>query len=93
MKQEFVTLYGKAIIERDVLYFRSPYLPFIKTAFSQIGYEMSFVLVFIIQVFFREDEPKKYIGALLFGFLILSRLPEMYNKLVKRTYSNRISLF
>ena len=35
MKQEFVTLYGKATVERDVLFIRNLDLPFTKTSLFQ----------------------------------------------------------
>ena len=36
MKQEFVTVYGKAIIERDKLYIRTLNIPFSETAFASV---------------------------------------------------------
>lgn len=91
MKQEFVTLYGKVVIERDVVYIRSLELPFSKTAFAVISYNMLWVLIFLMQ-FFRDDEPRKYIGILMFGFLLLFRIPEIYDALIKRSYASRIPL-
>ena len=52
MKHEFVTLYGKATIEREVLYLRVPYLPFEKTAFAQIGIEMVLISLLVSPFFF-----------------------------------------
>src|SRR5918993_4245468 len=91
MKQEFVTLYGRAIIEKDTLYLRSPYLPFEKTAFAQVGYRLAFPLIFILQ-FFRSEGPKMYVGLLLWGIIMLFHLPALYDVLFKRSYASRIPL-
>lgn len=91
MKQEFVTLYGRAVIEGDTLFFRSPYLPFTKTPFAQIGYELVFVLAFVMQ-FYREPGARRNMGIVVFGFLLLTHLPALYQKLVKDSYATRIPL-
>jgi hypothetical protein len=91
MKQEFVTLYGKAIIERDILHIRSTEMPFSKTVLAQLLMPLLFVGVFIMQ-FFREEGPKRNLGIVLWGILMLIRLPEIFNMLVRRSYALRIPL-
>ncbi|HVK96647.1 MAG TPA: hypothetical protein VM368_02465 [Flavisolibacter sp.] len=91
MKQEFVTLYGKAAIEREVLYLRSPYLPFGKTAFARIGFELIWVLLFVVQ-FFDDHGPKKYVGIVMWGIMLLFRTPNLYDVLFRRSYTTRIPL-
>ena len=91
MKQEFVTLYGKATVERDVLFIRNLDLPFTKTSLFQFFYEATFAGIFIL-AFFKTDGPHKYISILGWGFLLLSRLPQWYDLLFRRSYSNRIPL-
>src|SRR4051812_37871343 len=91
MKKELITLYGKATIERDVLYFQSPYLPFSETAFAQIAISVLWIFLFAIQ-FFREDGPKKNMSILVFGVLLVLHLPEIFDKLFKRSYASRIPL-
>ena len=91
MKQEFVTLYGKAIIERNVLFLRSPYLPFDKTAFVEIAFAFLWIAVFILQ-FFSDEGPRRYLGIVMWGILLITRLPYIYNTLFKKSYANRISL-
>ncbi len=90
-KQEFVTVYGKAIIERDVLYIKSFDVPFSETAFAKIGYEVAFVVLFILQ-FFNGDGNRKYVGILLWGLLLLGHLPGLYDAIFKRSYAKRIPL-
>ncbi len=91
MKKEFVTLYGKAIIERDILYFKSMYLPFSKTAFARIGFEFAFIILFLLQ-FFRDPGFKMYVGILMCGILFLFRIPILFDVLFKRSYASRIPL-
>ena len=87
-----MTLYGKAIIDRETLHLRSPYLPFGETAFALIGLELLYALALIISIFFKQDGPGKYISILAFSFLLLTRFPNMYEKFLKRSYSSRIPL-
>ena len=91
MKQEFTTLYGKAIVERGVLHFRSPYLPFYKTAFAEIGYEILWLSWFPLRLF-TSDKPMDYFVAGVIGILVLTRIPTMFDKFLKRSYSSRIPL-
>lgn len=91
MKHEFVTLYGKAVIERDVVYIRSVDIPLSKTSLAIISYNLLWIVVFVMQ-FFREEGPRKYIGIVLFGVLFLSRFREVYDALIKRSYASRIPL-
>lgn len=91
MKQEFVTLYGKVIIERGTVFFRSPYKPFSETAFAQIGYQAAFVFVFALQ-FFRDDHKQRFVGIIVMGLLMLIHLPDLYDRLFKRSYAGRIPL-
>lgn len=89
-KQEFFTAYGFAVFERDVVYFRSPYLPFFKTAFAQIGYALLLPAVFILQ-FFRQNK-LWLIGAFAFGLLMLTNIDKIYHALFKKSYFSRIPL-
>jgi hypothetical protein len=91
MKQEFATLYGRIIIERDVLYLHAPYLPFEKTAFAQVAYELLWMALFAMRLF-GADTPTRIVITVIFGLLVLSRLPNMYDKFFKRSYASRISL-
>jgi len=91
MKQEFVMLYGKAIIEKDILHIRSLDVPFSKTILAQLLIPLLFVAVFIMQ-FFREEGPKRNIGIVLWGILMLTRLPEILDRLIRRSYASRIPL-
>lgn len=91
MNHEFVTVYGKAIIEKDKLFIRSLDVPFSKTAFSQIAYELFFVVVFALQ-FFKEHGPMVYVSLLAWGVVFAFRLPAIYDVLFKRSYASRIAL-
>lgn len=91
MKQEFVTLYGKAIIENNILHLRQTHLPFSKTTFAKIGFELVILAAFLLQ-FWRTEGPKKYIGILIYGFLVLLRGPVLYDIFLRRSYSNRIPM-
>lgn len=91
MKQGFVSLYGRITIERDVLYFRSPYLPFEKTAFVQIGFECLCIAAFIIRLV-SADKPMDNFMTIVFGVLVLSRFPDMYDKFFRTSYASRIPL-
>lgn len=91
MKQEFVTLYGKATIEKNILYVRNLDIPFSKTAFSTIGYQSLFVIIFIFQ-FLRSEGPLYYVRIIVFGMLLAFHVPEIYDLLFKRSYASRIPL-
>ncbi|MES2880760.1 MAG: hypothetical protein V4676_01335 [Bacteroidota bacterium] len=94
MKEEFVTLYGKAIIDKERLFIRSFELPFSKTLFAQISYELAFVGLFVLQFFDVNDAnpAKKILGIVIWGLLPLFRLPNIYYLLFKRSYFNYIHL-
>ena len=89
MKQEFVTLYGKAVIEQDILYLRSTYLPFEKTAFAEIGIEVIWILLFASRLFFL-DSSMHIMTTIIWGVLLISTFPTMYDKFFKRSYASRI---
>lgn len=91
MKEEFVTLYGKATIERDTIYLRSPYLPFEKTIFAQIGIEIIWILSFVLQLI-TTDTPMQTFVTIVLGFLVFTRFPGMYDKCFKRSYASCIPL-
>jgi hypothetical protein len=91
MKKEFVTLYGKAVIERDVLFLRPVYLPFEKTAFAQIGIELVWLLIFTIRSVSIEST-KDIIITIAWGVIILFRSPAIYDKFFRRSYANRIAI-
>ena len=91
MKQEFVTLYGKAIVERDVLFIRNFDVPFTRTGLFRIIYELAFLGVFVL-AFFKDDGPRKYVSLLVWGFLLLTRFPQWYDILFRRSFANRIPL-
>lgn len=91
MKQSFVTVYGKAIIENNTLFIRLTDVPFSRSTFAAILREVVFVLVFILQ-FFREDEIKQKIGIVVWGLLMIFELPKIYELVFKRSYSNRIPI-
>ena len=88
---EFVTLYGKVVIERNVLFIRNFDVPFTRTNLFRIVYELCFIGVFIMS-FFIENAPKKYLHLLAWGILLLSRVTQLYDILFSRSYSNRIPL-
>jgi hypothetical protein len=90
-QQEFVTLYGKAIIERDVLFLRSYNVPFTRTNFFRVGYELCFIAIFVLS-FFKDEGPGKYISILGWGFVLLFRFTEWFDILLKRSYAHRIPL-
>lgn len=91
MKQEFVALYGKIILEKERLYFRFMYLPFHKTAFARIALELLYVLAFSLS-FFMDEGPKRNMRLVMWGFLLLTRLPNLYDVFFKKSFSNRIHL-
>jgi hypothetical protein len=91
MKQEFVTVYGKVIIEKDKLFIRSFEVPFSRTPFAQVGFEVSFLLVLVLQ-FFTSDGPGRYVGIIVWGLVLLVRLPNLYDVVFKRSYASRIAL-
>jgi hypothetical protein len=91
MKQEFVILYGKAVIEGKTLYFHSPYLPFEKTAFAQIGLELVWLFTFVLRIV-TVDTKMDMMIAIVWAMLTLGRLPIINDKFFKRSYANRIPL-
>ena len=90
VKAKFPTVYGLVVVENDTLFLRSFYLPFSRTTFARIGYELLWIAAFVFQ-FFR-DEPKKYVGIVVWAVLVLLRLPNVYDVLFKRSYTIRIPL-
>lgn len=86
-----MTLYGKAFIENDNLYFRFTYLPFEKTAFAELGLELIWILLFILRLV-SSDSRMDYFVTIVWGLLLLSRIPVMYDKFFRRSYANRIPL-
>jgi hypothetical protein len=91
VQQEFLTVYGRAVIERDTLYLRSLYLPFERTAFAQIGIEVLWITAFVTRLF-SLDTSMRMMLAIVWGMLVLSRTPVMYDKFFKRSYASRIPL-
>ena len=89
-QQEFVTLYGKAIVERDVLFVRNFDVPFTRTSLFRIFYELCFLALFVLS-FFREDG-FKYVFTIFWGILFLTRFENWYEILIKRSYASRIPL-
>src|SRR5215203_3028752 len=90
-QQEFVTLYGKAIVERDILFIRSFDVPVTRTNLFRIAYGLCFLTLFVL-AFFKDEGPKKYVSILVWGFLLLMRLPQWFDILFIRSYANRIPL-
>ena len=90
VKAKFPTVYGLVVAESDTLFLRSFYLPFSRTSVARIGYELLWIAAFVFQ-FFRE-EPKKYIGIVVWAVLVLLRLPNMYDVFFRRSYATRIPL-
>jgi hypothetical protein len=91
MAQEFVTVYGKAVIERNVLFIRSFDVPITRTAVAMLFLEICYILVFIVHLFGNEG-PFYYVGIVVWGSLLAFRTPEIYDALIKRSYSSRIPL-
>lgn len=91
MKQEFVTLYGKAIIEGDKLYFRRLRLPLGETALAQIGYELTLPALFIATLL-NPDGSLKHFDSIVIAGLMLSNISRTYDRLFKRSYASRIAL-
>jgi hypothetical protein len=90
VKVNFATTYGLAVVENDKLFIRSFYLPLTKTDVARVAYELLWIGVFVFQ-FFR-DEPKKYVGIVVWGLLLLLRSPDFYDVLFKRSYAKQIPL-
>ncbi|HZI00929.1 MAG TPA: hypothetical protein VEX63_07255 [Flavisolibacter sp.] len=91
MKPGFVTVYGKVMIENNSLFIRNVDVPFSRTAFAKILKELGVIAIFIMQ-FFRGEELRYYAGILLWGLILLYHIPEIYDLIIKRSYSNRIPL-
>ena len=85
-----MTLYGKAIIERDVLFLRNFDVPVTRTNLFRVFYELGFIAVLALG-FFKEG-PRKYVFLLGWGLLVLMRSSEWFDIFFKRSYANRISL-
>jgi hypothetical protein len=79
------------MIENNSLFIRNVDVPFSRTAFAHILKELIVVAVFIMQ-FFRDDEAIRYVGIMLWGLVLLFHTPEIYDLIIKRSYSNRIPL-
>ena len=90
MKQEFVTLYGKVIIQNDKLFIRSFYLPFYKTAFVRIAIEVIWIIILLFILFYPEEGAKRKVEILFFSVMTLLRLPIFYEVFFKKSYVNRI---
>ena len=91
MKQGFVTVYGKLIIENNILFIRNVEVPFSRSIYARDLKEVFIVTAFIVQ-FYRDDEIRSLIGLILWGLVLLYHLPEMWDLVAKRDYANRIPL-
>jgi hypothetical protein len=91
MKQGFVTVYGKLIIENNTLFIRNVVVPFSRSIYARVLKEIFIVAAFIMQ-FYREDEIRSLIGLILWGFILLYHIPEIWDLVAKRDYANRIPL-
>jgi hypothetical protein len=89
--QEYVTTYGKVILERDVLYLRSMYLPYSKSGFARISFALIWVVAFLIQFAFPGGL-EKYVRIIFWSILLLLRMPDIYDILFRRSYAARIPL-
>jgi hypothetical protein len=90
MKQEFISSNGKVVIERDNLYFKNIKTPLDETAFWKILLLAAPLLLFIMNL--MRDNPRGYAGAVLWGFLFVLRLPDLYEFLFQSSYASRIQL-
>ena len=93
-QQEFITLYGKAIIERDVLFLKSFDVPFNNTGFFRIARELGFLAILTVSLitFTTGDDSKNFIPVLAWSVVVLLRMPSLYDVLFKRSYASRIPL-
>jgi hypothetical protein len=93
MRQEYATQYGKVIRENGTLYVRSYYVPFAQTALAELGVELVWLLSFamIIGLPYGSDAKTKA-RIITWCILIAFRIPTMYKKFFKRSWSSRIPL-
>ncbi len=89
MKQEFTTLYGKAIFDNNRIFIRTFDVPFSRTSFAVVAYQLLYLVIFVSQ-FFVYEPPRRYVGILLWGLLLAFHLPDLYLVLFKRSYANMI---
>lgn len=91
MKPKFITLYGKVVLDNNRIFIKAFDVPFTRTSFAQVTYQLLFVVIFILQFFFR-DGLRLYLGIFIWGILLAGHLPDLYRVLFKRSYANFIPL-
>lgn len=95
MQQEFISSYGKVILENNVLFIRKrkPSLTFSEVA--RVLFPVILITRFVLY-FFEEDSPKQSVGLVIFGVLSLFYGLELghklYRILIRQSFANRIPL-
>lgn len=91
MKQEFVTVRGKAIIENKSLFVRNLKSSFWNTLAGKLLYP-TVVLAFIVLRLISADRPYDYFVAGMFVIVFSNHLTELYDILFRRSFAGRIPL-
>lgn len=92
MKQEFITVRGKAIIEQNILFIRMLDFKIANTIFFELGFPLLILTIFILMIASNTDGKENYLIVIFWGLFALSQLPRLFDLLFKRSYSNRIPL-
>jgi len=91
MNTEFITVYGKVILERNILHIRTMKLQFTNTVFARWAWALLPAIAIIINIF-EPDPFRRFIRVLMFSIVFASNLKHLYELVLKRSFAARIPL-
>lgn len=92
MAQEFISVRGKVVIERDILFIRTFTLPsFPETVLFEILVGI-IALVLFISSFFIQDDGTRFLRIIISIVILTPRILPLYDILFKRSLATRIPL-
>lgn len=90
MKNEFITVNGKVVVDRDAVLIIPVNRKLITASRSFIPFLL--IVVFINSIFNTQDNRKDYVNAIFWGLVVVTQLPALYDMLIRRNYANRIPI-
>jgi hypothetical protein len=92
MKQEFITVSGKVIIEKNILLIRAFYFRVNWSIILKLIVPLLIWMMFIVLLFDEPKDSKWNFRIFMWGLMSVLQLPNIYEMLIQRSYSNSIPL-
>lgn len=89
MKQRFITVKGRVVVERDTLFVKTTKFYFFESAFAQIAYAFIPTIALTISIL-RYEKPMDFVRILFWSVLFIGSLPKVWKVLVKWSFASRI---